>query len=158
MGSPEPLRKVRFYEYVLLYFYLLIVTILGVAALFMTRSALRLFFFDLALKNGGRMFAFAGLLEKFVVVFAGIAVLSYIIIIQDYFYKGIDKNILCKRFIKVLGNGLLVVFVLNCFVLLFYPYKPVLLFYPGIELIIGLMLTVYSSRALRKCTSEGHDV
>lgn len=142
-------RKIKWYQWVLLCLSWGITIVLGFVIFFMIRTTVRVLLFDFVMNEWMNQ-AVATLIEKVLVVTVGLVILSFIVFIQDYFYKGIGKNILLGRFLKVLGIGLLILFVFNFIVVLLSPQQGILLLYPGLELIIGAILTIYSFRALEK--------
>ncbi len=67
--------------------------------------------FDFATKEW-ISWAFSNFIEKVLVVIIGVVVLGFIVFVQDYFYKALGRNLLFKRFFRILGIELIALAVL----------------------------------------------
>ena len=116
---------------------------------FMARTAVRVLLFDFVL-NEWISQAVATLIEKVLVVIVGLVILSFIVLVQDYFYKALGKNILLKRILRILGIELLIIFAFNAFIAIpkcFSPEGINLLLLIGFELLSAIILIVSSFRS-----------
>lgn len=142
-------KKTKWYQGILLYLSWLATVALAFIILFMARTAIRILSLDFIL-NGWVGQAIAGLFEKILIVIVGLVILGFIVFTQDYFYKALAKNLLLKRVLRILGIELLIIFIFNTLLIVHKCFSPEginLLVLIGLELIVGVVLTIFSFRS-----------
>jgi len=142
-------KKIRWQSLFLFYALWGLVVILGFVIFFVARAAFRILLLDLVLREWIN-WAWANLAEKVLVVIVGVIILGFIVFVQDYLYKALDKNLLLNRFARVLGIGLLVLFIFNSILMFFHTEKINIILLLGLEFITGFVFTFYSFRLCKK--------
>jgi hypothetical protein len=138
-------KKIKWQSWFLFYALWSLVVILGFVIFFAARAAFRMLLFDFALREWISL-AVANLIEKVLVVIIGVVVLGFIVFVQDYFYKALSKNLLLNRFTRVLGIGLLVLFVFNAMLVIWASFSFAGMILVGLELVAGLIFLIFSFR------------
>ncbi len=142
-------KKVKWYHGVLLYLSWFVTVVLAFVIIFMARTAIRTLYLYFVLNEWVGQ-AVAALFEKVLIVIVGLVILIFIVFTQDYFYKSLAKNLFLKRVLHILGIELLVIFIFNTFIVIpkcFSPERVNLLVLIGLELIAGIVLTIFSFRS-----------
>jgi len=142
-------KKVKWYHGVLLYLSWFVTVVLAFVIIFMARTAIRTLYLYFVLNEWVGQ-AVAALFEKVLIVIVGLVILIFIVFTQDYFYKSLAKNLFLKRVLRILGIELLVIFIFNTFIVIpkcFSPERVNLLVLIGLELIAGIVLTIFSFRS-----------
>ncbi len=139
-------KRIKWYHTVLFYLSWALSVVFGIVIFFMARTVLRMLFFNFVLNEWIGQ-AVATLFDKVFVVVVGVAILGFIVFVQDYFYKGLIKNVFFKRVLRVLGIELLIVFISNVLIAIpkfSSPEKASLLLLIGAELLTGTVLIIFS--------------
>jgi hypothetical protein len=142
-------KKIRWYHWTLSYLSWIVTVASAFIIFFMARTAIRILSFDFIRKEWMEQ-GVAVLFEKVIIIIVGLVILGFIVFVQDYFYKALEKNLLLKRVLRILGIELLIIFLLNIFIVIpqcFSPEGINLLLLIGAELIVGVVLTIFSFRS-----------
>ena len=134
--------KKKFFGYVLVYSFWVLIIGISVIGMFLTRN----FFLVLMGDLGVDMWSWA-FFDKALLILSGIGVLILIISTEFYLTNGLRLGLLLKRTARIVGLELLVIVAFQLYISIFRGnfWRPSLsLLLIGAQLILGLVLFVYS--------------
>ena len=104
-------------DYVIVYLMWIVTMLLGIWLLLLSRGALQAALTVFYVRNAMDRSLQAGFIDRIFTITIGLFWLGLMIASESYFRKGIERGDLIRRFAKLIGPGLLLIFMVDIFLL-----------------------------------------
>ena len=105
-------------DYVIAYLMWIVTILLGIWLIFLLRNALEVALRDFYVRNAMDRALQAGFIDRIFTITIGLFWLGLVITSESYFRNGVEHRDLLKRFAKLIGPGLLLIFVVDLLLLI----------------------------------------